>query len=63
MKLSPWAIQAMGPEARTLALRLRLDIQGKSPKGPWALRHPQLARREGNDIDALVLAAAKEITQ
>jgi hypothetical protein len=62
MRISPWARRAMSSEASAIADRLHFDIVADSPSGPFALRHPKLTRREGRNIDALVLAAALELT-
>lgn len=59
--ISPWARRNMSSEAAAIADRLRFDIQAKSPAGPFALRGPGLERREGPNVDALILAAAKEV--
>lgn len=58
--VTPWAARAMSPEALTLAKRLRLTVIGPAP---YVVRHPSMAKElRGRDVDALVLAAAKELT-
>lgn len=61
-RISPWSRLGMSSEASIIADRLGLHIMASSPAGPYALWKPEtLARREGPNIDALVLAAAKEL--
>lgn len=63
MRRSPWALAAMSPDANAIAAQLNLQVMGDSPKGPWTVRHPRIiGSLEGADVNALVLAAAKEIT-
>ena len=59
--ISPWARNAMSPEARSLAARLRLQVTGGSPRGPWTIQCPG-HRWDGGDVDALILKAAKELS-
>lgn len=61
--ISPWAWQALSAEALALAYKLHLTVIGGSPKGPWVVRGEGLAKElRGGDADALVLRAAKELT-
>lgn len=58
--VTPWAHRAMSEDSRKVAVRLRLTVIGPAP---YVVRHPGLAKElRGRDVDALVLAAAKELT-
>lgn len=59
--IAPWARNAMTLEAQTIARGLGLSVTGKSPKGPWTIQCPG-HRWEGGDVNALVLKAAKELS-
>lgn len=62
VRISGWARTAMSTDASRLADRLHLVVVGTSPQGPWVVRHPDITPKRGRDLDAMVLAAAKELT-
>ena len=61
MRISPWARRAMSDEVSAIADRLHLQIIATNPSGPFVVRHPKLTDRRGGNVDALVLAAAREL--
>lgn len=62
MKLSPWARNALSPEALSVALAARIHVVGRSPKGPWTAWREDGPRVQSGDVNVAVLRAANRAT-